>query len=636
MPITSIPYQPATSQLIAAYRPIIFQVQATRTDGAAQPPYVSCDIYIGDVYYKSVLRTAPETLTSEYSIFQFDISDALQEYLQPDLATLNNNDVLQAVHTSGKVFCRFRSSGLDSDGFTVEEGTRPVQGTKFTDPVAGTGTQSNTFFVVNSALQHEDNQNLATHLTAYKTGEWANNAFPLTHRNRYYFCNNDSDHFPFIYTGDCLATDIVLRYRLKGESSFQEATAEDLNICEAIEFATQVTGNRVDVSLDDPIPEGQSVLVQYKRQEDSTWIDVGTFTVQDFGFNVNGSDIAGDYDIRVIRFCTPCLSADPETGTFSLDGEETNLAWRGINPFCVQQTFDETVYVKLELRNPTTEEDLYPDSENPTTEITIDKADLYAMFFSDAAMLNPLNLVQNGLKVYIKQRSQQTIENTFGDNYAEYESILTFTVDANGTEVLLDNVITGQTNESLPPFSESVVTVDNVYTLYTASLLPRLQAGNTGDKGYANLQEYNTDTNLPTGVTKPNVDSDPDYIAPSSDTSTCPAGPDQSTVNYGYSLEIAKVEIKYGSTTTYAPTRANTDSGGYRYYLPLPKNTNITITIKARTLDPGNKEGVVKCRVSYLDSGGNFHDTEFSVPDNIETALPQVFQNIIDINISNF
>lgn len=49
-----------------------------------------------------------------------------------------------------------------------------------------------------------------------------------------------------------------------------------------------------------------------------------------------------------------------------------------------------------------------------------------------------------------------------------------------------------------------------------------MPAGNTGLKVYAILIEMSTLTGQPTGVTKPNVPSDPDYIAPVVDHVTCP------------------------------------------------------------------------------------------------------------------
>lgn len=45
---------------------------------------------------------------------------------------------------------------------------------------------------------------------------------------------------------------------------------------------------------------------------------------------------------------------------------------------------------------------------------------------------------------------------------------------------------------------------------------------NTGYKVYNTLEEYDTATGVATGNTKPNVDTDPDYVAPVYDTTTCP------------------------------------------------------------------------------------------------------------------
>ena len=47
---------------------------------------------------------------------------------------------------------------------------------------------------------------------------------------------------------------------------------------------------------------------------------------------------------------------------------------------------------------------------------------------------------------------------------------------------------------------------------------------NTGYKSFAFLEKYYTDDNTSTEETKPNVTSDPDYIAPILDITTCPPG----------------------------------------------------------------------------------------------------------------
>jgi hypothetical protein len=45
---------------------------------------------------------------------------------------------------------------------------------------------------------------------------------------------------------------------------------------------------------------------------------------------------------------------------------------------------------------------------------------------------------------------------------------------------------------------------------------------NTGVKIYRFLKEVNIVSGLPTGLVKPNVSSDPDYVAPVADYATCP------------------------------------------------------------------------------------------------------------------
>jgi hypothetical protein len=617
----------------------MLKVQATATGGGITPPFVVCDIYLADVYYKSLIRTAPESIASTYSVFLFNISDALQEYMQADLATINNNNLLKAPHSSAKVYCRFRSSDIDADGFTVEEATAPVQGTKFTAAVAGTGTQSNTFFAINSALQHEDNQNLALHLDAYKQGTWAANAFPLTHRNRYYFCDNDSDHFPLVFTGDCVSADIILHYRLKGQTSFSQDTAQDINTCAGIGFTPTVTGNKVSVHMATALPAGQTVMVQYKKQADLVWITAGSYATQDFYFYVNGNNIAGDYDIRVITFCTPCLSSSPVAHTFTLSGTTVNLAWRGINPFCVVQSFSPAVYVKLEVRNITTETTDYPNNTDPISRLVVTKGNLYAMFFSDANLLNPVTVNQVGLKIFV-----------FSDNFIDYfsvhsqtQTVSTYNVDVNSTEVLLGEVHTKDENYAYNPYPDIISSTVTTHTYYPYPD-KQLTGGNTGEKGFNDLQEYNTTTNIPTGVTKPNVISDPDYIAPVSDTATCPNGPDISTVTFGYGLSISNVNMRSLRLFLSDPPSVNyntglyadTQAGGYQLTYPLAKNKVWAITVIAKTLDPGNTTGVIKCTVTYVDISGNTQVATFDVQNNVATPIPGTYQNIVNINISNY
>lgn len=201
MPITEVTLQPTSGSLNAAYRPVVIKATATRTDAAPTPPAVYCDIYINNIYYKTLEKTQPEN-----GEWVFDVEDGCQELLRSLVSVNGGGTIVVLSSASAEVYCKLRSSGFDIDGFLVAEGTAPVQGTGNTDPVAGTGTQTNTFYVINSALQHANNQNLSSHLDAYKSGTWAANAWPLTHRNsNYQACPGKSDYFPIFYTGSGLS-----------------------------------------------------------------------------------------------------------------------------------------------------------------------------------------------------------------------------------------------------------------------------------------------------------------------------------------------------------------------------------------------------------------------------------------------
>lgn len=636
MPITSIVSQPVSGALTAAYRPVIVRVQATATGGDVRPPFVACDIYVAEKYYKTMIRTAPDFINPTNSDYVFDIADALQEYLQPDIAEVDNQLLLQAPHMSAKVFCRFRSSGINDEGFTVEEGTKPVQGTKFTEPVAGDGFQTNTFFVINASLQHEDNQDLAEHLTRYKQGTWATDAFPLTHRTKYFFCDNSSDHFPLIYSGECLQTDLLLNYRLKGESGFTTIAASDNSTCEPVDYEVTVNGNRVDIDLAEAIPSGQKVFVQIKLQTDSVWTDKGFFTTQSFFFNVPA---AGEYDIRIVLFCSDCLNSNPASDEFTI-AEDSAFGWRGIHGFCVREELPDIIYIALEIRDITTEETWYPDNVAPEEHSVRTFGKLYAKFFSDYAMLTPLSVVQNGLKIHVKSLSGNTVVTGPNTYYNEIEEVNVFTVDVNGDEVLLSeevdtsNVNTSYAGDPGAPTGDS----SNSTIAYDAFPGIQLIGGNTGERGYADLEEYNITTGAPTGVTKANDIGDPDYIAPSAMDDLCTVGPPHLVVYYGGELEIAKLEIRYHpdpphpSVYYYYPTVGNTGAGGYIYKRYILKEKAKAITLKVRSLASGvNNNGFITVLVT-LDSNAQ---QSFEIPDNIETTLPVTYYAVKHINISN-
>lgn len=233
MPILSIISNPVTNGIKAAYRPVVIRVSATRTDGNARPPVVYCDIYFNNLFYKTISKTQYTVLNAGSSEWEFDIQDAAQEYLRKYLGGNGASAILEVTAILAKTLCKFRSSGFDSNGFILAEDIEPVQGTGSTAPVAGTGTSANEFYVVNAALQHEDNQELTQHLNSLKRRTWGNplvnTDWPLTHRpDHYKICVADSDFFPILHNTQYLSSVgnniscLILNFRYKGQTSFSQ------------------------------------------------------------------------------------------------------------------------------------------------------------------------------------------------------------------------------------------------------------------------------------------------------------------------------------------------------------------------------------------------------------------------------
>jgi hypothetical protein len=233
MPIASIILQPSSNAIKAAYRPVVIRASATRTDADPRPPVVYCDIYFNDVFYKTIAKSKYIQLNPTNSEWQFDVQDAAQEYLSKFLADNGESSVVEATPLITKALCKLRSSGYDSDGFIVPEGTIPVQGTGDVPAEAGTGTETNTFYIINATLQHEENQDLADHLDTFKNGTWAADAWPLSHRpNHYRICPQDSDSFPILKSGEVALISLVLHYRPCSETDF--ISVESNLPCEAV------------------------------------------------------------------------------------------------------------------------------------------------------------------------------------------------------------------------------------------------------------------------------------------------------------------------------------------------------------------------------------------------------------------
>lgn len=241
MPITEVSYQPITDSLNSAYRPLVFRCRA-KIPGATSTDYICpvvfCDIYIDGVYYKSLSRTQFIKNESQNPEYEFDIQDGLQEVMGYNLPNMDGTVIQEFSNTIKKVFVKLRSTYTDTNGFIKSEQTEPIQGTSSSAPVAGGGTSSNEIYVLNTVIQHEENQLLNELLNSYKTGTWSESALPLTKKpKRFNLCKNDSSHFPIV--SDLKPKSICIKAKTKtGEiidSCFE--IIEDCPVLENIQYS---------------------------------------------------------------------------------------------------------------------------------------------------------------------------------------------------------------------------------------------------------------------------------------------------------------------------------------------------------------------------------------------------------------
>lgn len=214
MPITIL-NQNAPDSLCVAYRPIFFEIKAYITGSTTTefiPPIVYCDVYVNDVYYKSMSKSSYVYKDNIGGYYEFDIQDSIQEIMSFNLPEMDGNLIFNFNNTIKEVYVKFRNAKFDSNGFILSEQAAPVQGTSSNSPISGAGEKSNSFFVVNSTLQHYESQSITELLDSYKTGIWDKSCLPLTKKPiKNNLCINDSSYFPFISNSEvkCLKLDYI-------------------------------------------------------------------------------------------------------------------------------------------------------------------------------------------------------------------------------------------------------------------------------------------------------------------------------------------------------------------------------------------------------------------------------------------
>ena len=103
---------------------------------------------------------------------------------------------------------------------------------------------------------------------------------------------------------------------------------------------------------------------------------------------------------------------------------------------------------------------------------------------------------------------------------------------------------------------------------------------NTGYQAYTTLEQYYVLTGLPTGVTKPNVPSDPDYVAPVLNLIDCPL-PTTTTSTTSTTTTAEPTTSTTTTTTTAEPTTSTTTTTTTEE--PTTSTTTTTTTIEPTT-----------------------------------------------------
>lgn len=219
MSVTSIIQQPSTGSLHAAYRAILSRVVVENISDFIPPAIVYCDIYINGLFYKTITRTFTALISKDTCEYVFDIQDAMQEYLDRRDAPLNGGVTVQDIKNLCRVYCKYRSSTYSPAGYIVPEGIVPQQATSETPAIPGGGLQSNSFYVINAVLQHNDNQDISSHLNFYKNKTWNAGVKPATHRpKKINILDFQNDYYPVIVPDDVCPAKVRIKYRYKDQT----------------------------------------------------------------------------------------------------------------------------------------------------------------------------------------------------------------------------------------------------------------------------------------------------------------------------------------------------------------------------------------------------------------------------------
>ncbi len=366
--------------------------------------------------------------------------------------------------------------------------------------------------------------------------------------------------------------------------------------------------------------------------------------------------IAGAYSFRLRTVCSydgsgAVLQASAYTGyiTANVTNSSRATAWRpkDLTKYCVISALNERpVFGKLTIESLDTVTTYFPDAITPQEKSIVNTGKIRLSFFSDTALTVPVTFVNQDFRIFLKNRNHNT-SNTYVDpdslslihTYnAWYEALSTVSfTNISGTSVLLnggsDYELSGEYDQYTPTHGIRLGATDDIsYSLFPDS---ELTDGKTGYKEWTTLEQYYTDNNLATGVEKPNVVTDGDYVSPAVDTTLCPSDAPETHVSYGQNLLVTSTELAV-SGTPYSPdlptTPFNSDAGGSIFRVRRLPGQATQVSMQIHSTYTGGVTTPGKIQIQIIHAGGISH---YQINDFVRTIIG-TFVDIESINASNF
>lgn len=308
--------------------------------------------------------------------------------------------------------------------------------------------------------------------------------------------------------------------RNNGQSGF--SVLEQFNTSTGV--VTTVTKPNVPGDPDYTAPTADGVTCPLPS---TAWMPTGPYCIQDAtshnsgqqGYTTLSQVIAGTQSLTGIT--KPNVPGDPNYVAPYANGTACPLptrVWVGISPFCIT---DGTGH-NTGMRGFQSLQQNFADNNQPTgqTKPNLAADPNYAPAVSDLADCPLTVLGWRGRATSAFCVQDATNHNTGLKGYLVLEQYYT---DTNAATGMTKPNVKSDPNYLPPATDVSCPVVGTAYRVQLSSASCLQSAGvNTGQKTYGMLEQYYLDNGVATGVTKANTSTDPDYVAPVTDTTACP------------------------------------------------------------------------------------------------------------------